>query len=211
MSKFFHFGPVKFRPKAVLTGALVVVAMGVAGWRLSALQSIEPSARTPGALLVEGFRHVEAASVSDAVEQITGHKMFMTHRMRPIFTTKFAGFAVTVVLEKEEGHQGSPALGGMLAAIDHGGPDSVYVMVVQDGADVAGMGGLMGTAMAARDFAGAVIDGGVRDVSYLRKIHFPVFALGIVPSTSVNHYRFAGADTSRWSVTASLSIPMTSS
>jgi regulator of RNase E activity RraA len=27
----------------------------------------------------------------------------------------------------------------------------------------------------------------------LRKIGFPVFATGIVPSTSVHHYRFAGA------------------
>ena len=52
----------------------------------------------------------------------------------------------------------------------------------------------MGTAMLARSFAGAVIDGGVRDVSYLQKIQFPVYALGIVPSTSVGHYRFAGAN-----------------
>jgi regulator of RNase E activity RraA len=51
----------------------------------------------------------------------------------------------------------------------------------------------MGTAMAARGYAGAVIDGGVRDVAYLRKIAFPVFATGIVPSTSVHHYRFAGS------------------
>jgi len=39
-----------------------------------------------------------------------------------------------------------------------------------------------------------VIDGGVRDVAYLQKIGFPVFATGIVPSTSVHHYRFAGAN-----------------
>ena len=82
----------------------------------------------------------------------------------------------------------------MLAAIDQGTANSVYVMVVEDGIDIAGMGGLMGTAMSARGYAGAVIDGGVRDVGYLRKIGFPVFALGIVPSTSVNHYRFAGAN-----------------
>jgi regulator of RNase E activity RraA len=56
------------------------------------------------------------------------------------------------------------------------------------------MGGLMGTAMSAREFSGAVIDGGVRDVAYLRKIGFPVYALGIVPSTSVHHYRFAGSN-----------------
>jgi regulator of RNase E activity RraA len=82
----------------------------------------------------------------------------------------------------------------MLAAIDQSTPNSVYVMVVEDGSDIAGMGGLMGTAMSARNFSGAVIDGGVRDVAYLQKIGFPVFALGVVPSTSVGHYRFAGAN-----------------
>ena len=40
-------------------------------------------------------------------------------------------------------------------------------MVVDDGADIAGMGGLMGTAMYARGYAGAVIDGGVRDVAWV--------------------------------------------
>jgi len=84
-------------------------------------------------------------------------------------------------------------LNGMLAAIDEGSTDSVYVMVVEDGEDIAGMGGLMGTAMSARGYAGAVIDGGVRDVAYLRKIGFPVYATGIVPSTSVHHYRFGGS------------------
>jgi len=33
----------------------------------------------------------------------------------------------------------------------------------------------------------------VRDVAYLRKIGFPVYATGIVPSTSVHHYRFGGS------------------
>src|SRR5579863_3914960 len=143
--------------------------------------------------LLAGFRHVEVASVSDALEQIAGRKTYMSHRMRPIFPTKFAGFAVTVLLKKESNHD-PDALTGMLAAIDHGGPNSVYVMVVEDGADIAGMGGLMGTAMASRDFSGAIIDGGVRDVAYLQKIGFPVYALGIVPSTSIGHYRFAGAN-----------------
>ena len=34
----------------------------------------------------------------------------------------------------------------------------------------------------------------MRDVAYLQKIGFPVFGLGIVPATSVNHYRFAGSN-----------------
>jgi regulator of RNase E activity RraA len=143
--------------------------------------------------LIADFRRVEVASVSDALEQRTGKRMYMSHRMHPILTTKFAGFARTVLLKKDEGNSDPAALNGMLAAIDQGSANSVYVMVVEDGEDIAGMGGLMGTAMAARGYAGAVIDGGVRDVAYLRKIGFPVYATGIVPSTSVHHYRFAGS------------------
>ncbi len=145
------------------------------------------------AAMIAGYRHVEVSSVSDAIEQLTGQRQYMTHHMQPIFTTKFAGYAVTVKLVKEENHDPS-ALTPMLAAIDQGGKDSVYVMSVQDGSDIAGMGGLMGTAMAAREFSGAVIDGGVRDVAYLRKIGFPVYASGVVPSTSAGHYRAAGAN-----------------
>src|SRR5881392_945412 len=149
-------------------------------------------AADPAAML-DAYRHVEAASVSDAIEQLFHEKRYMSHRMQSIFPAKFAGNAITVKLVKQENHD-PDALTGMLKAIDSGGPGSVYVMQVEDGADIAGMGGLMGTAMFARGFAGAVIDGGVRDVGHLRKIGFPVFALGMVPSTSVNHYRFAGAN-----------------
>jgi regulator of RNase E activity RraA len=151
------------------------------------------TAPTDDASLLDGYRHVEVASVSDAMEKVTGKRAYMSHHMRPIFPAKFAGFAVTVLLKKEE-NKDPNALGGMLTAIDQGTTNSVYVMVVEDGADIAGMGGLMGTAMAARNFSGAVIDGGVRDVAYLQKIGFPVFGLGIVPSTSVGHYRFGGSN-----------------
>ena len=143
--------------------------------------------------LLNAFRHVEVASVSDAMEKLLARKMYMSHRMRPIFGARFAGFALTVQLKKEA-NTDPHALDGMLAAIDQGDVNSVYVMAVEDGADIAGMGGLMGTAMSARGFSGAVIDGGVRDVAYLTKIGFPVFASGIVPSTSISHYRFAGAN-----------------
>jgi len=165
-----------------------VIFVGVVSPAIS--QPAEPNS---DAALLEGYRHVEVASVSDAMEKLNGQKIYLSHRMRPIFTSKFAGFALTVKLKKEE-NKDPNALSGMLAAIDSGGQNAVYVMVVEDGADIAGMGGLMGTAMQARNFSGAVIDGGVRDTAYLQKIGFPVFALGTVPSTSVGHYRFAGAN-----------------
>jgi regulator of RNase E activity RraA len=177
---------------ALLISAGILFA-ALSGTRMLRAQSASnpPATQSEGALLGD-FRRVEVASVSDALEQLTGKRMYMTHRMHPIFTTKFAGFARTVQLKKDEGNTDPAALSGMLAAIDQGSADSVYVMAVEDGEDIAGMGGLMGTAMAARGYAGAVIDGGVRDVAYLRKIGFPVYATGIVPSTSVHHYRFGG-------------------
>jgi regulator of RNase E activity RraA len=177
---------------AVVFSATLAVIAGTALLLIPRAYS-KPPVATDEASLLEGYRHVEVASVSDALERISGQRMYMSHRMRPIFPTRFAGVAVTVKLKKEE-NKDPDALQGMLAAIDQGGANSVYVMVVEDGADTAGMGGLMGTAMSARNFSGAVIDGGVRDVAYLQKIGFPVYALGIVPSTSVSHYRFAGAN-----------------
>src|SRR5580692_2846107 len=145
------------------------------------------------AAMLEAYRHVEAASVSDAIEQLLHEKHYMSHRMQPVFPTKFAGTALTVKLVKQENHD-PDALTGMLKAIDSGGAGSVYVMEVEDGANIAGMGGLMGTAMFARGFAGAVIDGGVRDLPQLKKIGFPVYSTGPVPSTSVGHYRFGGVN-----------------
>jgi regulator of RNase E activity RraA len=175
----------------------VIVAFITAGWHfgwsLRAQASNTPPPGDDGTLL-ESYRHVEVASVSDALEQLTGRRMYMSHKMQAIFPTKFVGFALTVKLSKDEGNKDPAALNGMLAAIDQGSRNSVWVMVVEDGADIAGMGGLMGTAMFARGYAGAVIEGGVRDLGHLRKIGFPVYATGVVPSTSVRHYRFGGAN-----------------
>jgi regulator of RNase E activity RraA len=178
--------------RALVTALLAAGLVGIV-LTMHAVPRQENSGAKSASELLDGFRHVEAASVSDALEQITGKRMYMSHRMRPIFPAKFAGFALTVALKKEANDDPN-ALQGMLAAIDSGDANSVYVMSVEDGVDIAGMGGLMGTAMRARNFSGAVIDGGVRDVAYLNKIGFPVYALGIVPSTSVHHYRFAGSN-----------------
>jgi regulator of RNase E activity RraA len=153
----------------------------------------------PEASVIEGFRTVEVASVSDAVEQLYGQRTYLSHDMRPLFKTKFAGPAVTVLLKKEEHTEGSKASQGMLDAIDAAAPGSVYVMVLQggkdgDALDFAGIGGLMATAMKYRGFAGAVIDGSVRDVPQITKIQFPVFSRGVVPSTTINHFRVTGVN-----------------
>jgi regulator of RNase E activity RraA len=118
----------------------------------------------------------------------------MSHDMRPLFKTKFAGPAVTVLMKKEENKEGSAATQGMLDAIDAAPPGSVYVMVVEDGLDYAGIGGLMATGMKFRGLAGAVIDASIRDTPQIGKLQFPVFSRGVVPSTTVGHYRFGGVN-----------------
>jgi regulator of RNase E activity RraA len=168
--------------KYYLAGLPVLV---LAGWVMA-----QPS----GDPVVEGFRVVEVASVADATEQLYGQRSYMSHDMRPLFKTKFAGPAVTVLMKKEENKEGSAATQGMLDAIDAAPPGSVYVMVVEDGLDYAGIGGLMATAMKFRGLAGAVVDASIRDTPQIGKLQFPVFSRGVVPSTTVTHYRFAGVN-----------------
>lgn len=174
--------------KKVITALLATAAL----FLTSSFQ--KPATETAQENLMEGFRLVEVASVADAMEQLYGKRAYMSHDMRPLAPTKFAGPAVTVLLKKEEHHEGAKALQGMLDTIDEAAPGSVYVMVLEDGLDYAGVGGLMSTAMKYRGLAGAVVDGGIRDIPQITKLQFPVFSRGVVPSTTVNHYRFAGKD-----------------
>ena len=164
---------------------IAVPIAALAGWML-AQPATDP--------LIEGFKLTEVASVADAMEQLYGEKNYMSHDMRALTKTKFAGPAVTVLLKKEEHKEGSKASQGMLDAIDAAPPGSVYVMVVPDGLDYAGIGGLMVTTMKFRGLAGAVIDASVRDLPQIGRIQFPVFSRGVVPSTTINHYRVVGVN-----------------
>jgi 4-hydroxy-4-methyl-2-oxoglutarate aldolase len=168
--------------------SFLVVALSLAGTTLWLL------AQPPADPLIQGLRDVEVASVADAMEQLYGQRAYMSHEMRPLAAAKIAGPAVTVLLKKGEHKEGAAASQGMLDAIDSAPAGSVYVMVLEDGADYAGIGGLMTTAMKYRGLAGAIVDGGVRDTPQIRKLQFPVFSRGVVPSTTINHYRFAGAN-----------------
>jgi 4-hydroxy-4-methyl-2-oxoglutarate aldolase len=167
---------------------LIVISLLIA----AALSLRNAHAQSGSGTLADGFKLVEVASVADAIEQLYGIRAYMSHDMRPLGVTKFAGPAVTVLLRKDENKEGSRAIQGMLDTIDEAPPGSVYVMVVENGLDYAGVGGLMTTAMKFRDLAGAVVDGGVRDTPQITRLQFPVFSRGIVPSTTINHYRFAG-------------------
>src|ERR1700737_2136741 len=107
---------------------LTAIMSGGTSWRVKAQAVPDLVGANGDSSLVEGFKRVEVASVSDAMEQLLGKKMYMSHHMQPIFPSRFAGFALTVRLKKDEGNHDPMALNGMLAAIDRAAMNSVYVM-----------------------------------------------------------------------------------
>src|SRR5437588_12242337 len=105
MNDFSSLGRSRLKINSIpaLITCLVLVYLVASGARLLRAQSPAGVGASDSALLAD-FRHVEVASVSDALEQLTGKRMYMSHRMHPIFTTKFAGFAGTVQVRKDEGN-----------------------------------------------------------------------------------------------------------
>lgn len=173
------------RTRALFSLALTGFALVAAGRIYS---------QNSGDLLIDGFRQTEVASVADAIEQLHGTQNYLPHDMRAVFKTKFVGPAVTVLMKKEEHKEGSAASQGMIDAIDNSPAGSVYVMVLENGLDYGAVGGLMATTMKARGFAGAVVDGSIRDLPQIQRIQFPVYSRGVSPGTTVGHYRCAGVN-----------------
>jgi regulator of RNase E activity RraA len=138
--------------------------------------------------LIEGFRMVATASVADAVDRVVRRPGFMAYEIKPVFSTKLVGSAVTV-LERPAMESRPPE--HALQAIDEAMPGAVIVIGVADAdppRNVAQWGGLMTAGAVARRLGGAVLDGAARDVEEIRQAGFPVFSRTVVPSTTVGRY-----------------------
>lgn len=143
--------------------------------------------------LIAGYEVATVAAVADAVDQITGQRGFMSHDMRPrTVTARVVGRAVTAYLVPTTPEKATPSLSTResTAMIDNANPGEVGIIVIKDGLDVAGIGGLMSTAAKARGMSGIIVDGGVRDLKEVRALGLPIYGRSIVPSSTVS--RFAG-------------------
>jgi regulator of RNase E activity RraA len=169
--------------------ALFTVLLAIASFGAYQARSTAPAADSEQALL-EGFRKSTVASIADAVDQVVKERGFMSHDMRPRIPGQIVGRAVTAILRAAPPDQTTPALSAKhsVAMIDNSKPGEVGIIVVEDGLDVAGLGGLMGTTAKVRGMAGIVIDGGVRDVAELRALDLPTYARSVVPSSSVGRW-----------------------
>lgn len=140
--------------------------------------------------LIAGFKQSTVASVADAVDQVIGQPGFMNHDMRPVIPGKIVGRAVTALVRPAPPEKATPALAvkHSVEMIDNSKPGEVGVIVMEDGLNVAAIGGLMATTAKVRGMAGMVVDGGVRDLGEIRALELPVYGRSVTPATAVGRY-----------------------
>ena len=170
-----------FRPLAI---ALPFGAATVAV--LLAAQGADPA----GDPLVAGFKSTYPASVSDAVELVTGKNGTMRYDMKLMTGANLVGRAVTALARPAPADQATPALSTKhsVEMIDEAKPGEVGVIVMEGTLDIAAMGNLMATAAVERGMAGMVLDGAIRDMWDIRRMGLTVYARSKSPRTAVGHY-----------------------
>ena len=143
--------------------------------------------------VIAQFHTVATASVADAVDLITGRRGYLHHSVKPrINDKKIVGPAVTVAEgPTDEKHAPTHAL-----EIIDASPEGSVVVIGTDGeCDLAVWGGLMTAGAVANGLAGAILDGGVRDVTEIRRDYdFPVYARAVSPGTTVGRFRTLAAN-----------------
>lgn len=144
--------------------------------------------------LIDAFRAVATASVADSVDKLCGKRGYLDHELKPRINDKrIVGPAVTV-LEGPTTEFLPPQ--HALELIDSAAPGSVMVIAINGEPNVALWGGLMTAGAFARGLAGAVLDGGVRDIVEIRRDYdFPVIARSVSPGTTLGRFKTLGANT----------------
>jgi regulator of RNase E activity RraA len=140
--------------------------------------------------LIASFKKTYPASVSDAVELVTGKNGAMGHDMKLINGTPIVGRAATSLVKPAPSEAATPTLATKhsVEMIDEAKSGEVGVIVMEGTLDIAAMGNLMATAAKVRGMAGMVLDGAIRDVWDIRRMGLTVYARSISPRTAVGHY-----------------------
>jgi 4-hydroxy-4-methyl-2-oxoglutarate aldolase len=140
--------------------------------------------------LVAGFKSTYPASVSDAVELVTGKNGTMRYDMKLMTGANMVGRAVTALARPAPADQATTALATKhsVEMIDEAKSGEVGVIVMEGSLDIAAMGNLMATAAVERGMAGMVLDGAIRDLWDVRRMGLTVYARSKSPRTAVGHF-----------------------
>jgi 4-hydroxy-4-methyl-2-oxoglutarate aldolase len=138
--------------------------------------------------MIERFHKVATASVADAVDKVAKKRGYMDHQIKPrINENKVVGPAATV-LEGPTDEFVPPQ--HALDLIDECPAGSVICISVGEEADVAVWGGLMTAGAVANQHVGAILDGGVRDLTEIRRdYNFPIYARSVSPGTTLGRHK----------------------
>jgi regulator of RNase E activity RraA len=168
----------------------LAIAVAGAGGVIAVAAQAPVGAQAAGDPLIAGFKSTYPASVSDAVEIVTGKNGTMRFDMKLMTGSNLVGRAVTALARPAPASQATAAVATKHSGemIDEAKPGEVGVIVMEGTLDIAAMGNLMATAAMERGMAGMVVDGGVRDLWDLRRMGLTVYARSRTPRTTVGHY-----------------------
>lgn len=154
------------------------------------IAAVQKKSGPPDEPIIAAFKKTYPASVSDAVELVTGKVGTMRYDMKLITGTPIVGRAVTSLVKPAPPEQATPALSTKhsVEMIDNAKPGEVGVIVMEGTLDIAAMGNLMATAAKVRGMAGMVLDGAIRDIWDVRRMGLTVYARSATPRTAVGHY-----------------------
>lgn len=140
--------------------------------------------------IIDGYRAIfSTASIADACDQIVGQTMFLPFEVKNrINDKKIVGPAVTI-LEDVTDEKLPPQ--HALDAIDESEAGSVIVIGGSPALEnVAVWGGLMTAGAVANKHEGAVLMGGMRDLTEIRRDYdFPVYAKTVTPGTTLGRFK----------------------
>ena len=139
--------------------------------------------------LIERFHKVAVASVADAVDKVCGKRGYMDASIKPRINDKRIVGPAATVLEAATDEFVPPQ--HALDLIDEAEPGSVIVISIAGGEpNVAVWGGLMTAGAVANEHAGAILDGGVRDLPEIRRDYgFQVYARDVSPGTTLGRFK----------------------
>ncbi len=129
------------------------------------------------------------AVIADVFDTMGQLPPVLDNTMFPIPETgvRFIGPAYTIAGESDrESARGDRA---KLAAIDEMPPGVVAIWAGNDIRGVCCFGDLLATAMKARGCQGVVVDGGVRDIAFLRTLGLPMLARYRTPAQAIGRWR----------------------